>query len=201
MSVVFGSDRHSIRRCSIWAGSTAGGTPRGELPTRIVLGVAVLVNRPAPSYGAPVAPPPPAACPRERPAWRCAAISIGRWSPAAATVSAASASCTFCIPAMAALGGRPFLGRRSLLYAGARRLSSVAVWPGAPSGPGAAFGSREAHNWLPKPARPTTFLILVGARRRVAGVASECVGGLSLSGRARRLLVFASALHAASPTC
>ena len=98
---------------------------------------------------------------------------------------AASASCTFCIPAMAALGGLPFLGRRSLLYAGARRLSSVARWPGGPSESRGCFMGRGRRNWLPKPARPTTFLILVGARRRVAGVSRSRPEGLSPHGTRR----------------
>ena len=43
--------------------------------------------------------------------------------------------------------------------------------------PGLLFGSREAHNWLPKPARPTTFLILVGIGGRVAREPESCRRG------------------------
>ena len=119
--------------------------------------------------------------------------------PGGSDGKAASASCTFCIPAMAALGGRPFLGRRSLLYAGARRLSSVAVWPGGSVGSRAAFwvaggaqlaAKASATNHLPGPSgRATT--------RR--GRFPESSGGVVAARDAsRRLLVFASALHAPS---
>ena len=127
--------------------------------------------------------------------------------------SAARASCTFCIPAMVALWFYGALARRrwkGCLWGAGRAarggfLSSRGSCGGlgAPSGPGAASGSREAvkmaakasaTNHLPDPSgRETT-------RRAWAGVLPERMPP-RVTRRDGCLVLLASVLQAASPPC
>ena len=176
------------------------GRPARELSPGVVLGVAVLVNRAAPSDGLRWRRRRGCGLPSGTPGIIELCCNLDwEMEPGGSDGRAASASWTFCMPAMAALGGLPFLGRRSLRYAGARRLSSVARWPGGSVGvPGLVLGRGRRRKVAANcEAQPPDHPSGRATTRRWRP--PECVGGgLSPRGTRRDALVCASILQAAS---
>ena len=161
------------------------GRPARELPTRIVLGVAVLVNGTAAPDGAPVAPPPRLGLALGNA--RHGVVLQSRLGDGARRQGRQGRQRLVHVlhTSHGGVGQAAFRAPVVALRGGAAAVLGRGVARGLRRVPGLLFGSREAHNWLPKPARPTTFLILVGARRRVAGVSRSRPDGLSPHGTRR----------------